>query len=329
MLLEQANPARLELGRRTGFGAPVLTALVIGAFSLSPLLAPGPVSVARAAFALFLAAFALALAVIARPRERSLRIALDAGVIDLGARTTPLGRARFITLGSGGSTLEASVRTRYRAEIALDGDDRVVLLEDPDPARVLSDLRRVLSYWPIPVTTGWGLPLGAEPWLPAAVTAAPVSAGEFEAHGRPYEAELGAGLSVLGGAAVVGTAMALMHGSRLANDKPTALLSYALSALLLGFIVVLGALMVSDRLTLRVQADSVTLVRTALGVVWRRRVVPTTNVRGLYAVGLIPNEPRHLLVCTEQGIEAFPVVGEAATRMANHFATSKSEPARG
>lgn len=321
MQLRYASPARLEFRKRGSWGAPVITAILLGLFALTPLLAPGPVTSSRAAFALLLGLVALALVLLARPRERNVRIALDAGVIEAADQSFPLARARAIALTSGGSTLEAAPFARYRAELVIDGGERLVVLESADPARVLRDLGRTLGYLPLPVTPGWGLGVGAEPWRRHPPPARRELGAPIEERGRPGESELGAGLCVLGGAVVVGTVMALLHNARFQRGEASAWLSYLLSALLLGFIVLLGCFMVSDRVSARLQGAELVIERRALGIVWSRLCVPAPRLGAVHAVGLVPGEPRHLLV--EAGDELFSIafVGEGATRLAARIAS--------
>lgn len=320
MRLRHASPARLEFRKRGSWGAPVVTGLLFALFAFTPLLAPGPVTAARAAFAVALGAVAVGLTLLAWPRERNLRVALDSGVIDADDRSVPTRRARGVVLSSGGSTLEAAPFARYRVELVLDGGDRLLLLEDSDPARVLADLRRTLAHWSLPVTSGWGLAPGAEPWRARAANVAGAPATPVAERARPAESELGGGICVLGGAVVVGTAMALMHGTRIARGEPSAVLSYVLSGLLLGFIVVLGAFLVSDRVTARLEASGLVIERRALGISWSRRAVPAERLSAVYAVGLVPGEPRHLLIETADELFSVAFVGDGATRLATHVA---------
>lgn len=315
MLLRHASPARLELRTRGSWGAPLLSAALFFGFGLSVLLAPGPVTASRAAFAALLAAVAATLGVWARPRERSVRVALDAGVVEAGERSFPLTRVRAIALGSGGSTLEAAPFPRYRAELLLDDGSTLVVLDDGDPSRVLRDLRSMLAHWQVPVTSGWGLPLGAEPWRSQSKQS-PVIASNVEERARPREGELGAGICVLGGALVVGTAMALMHGARISRGEPSSVLSYALSGSLLGFILLLGVFMVTDRVTARLSEHELRVERRALGIHWSRLTVPVERLGGVWAVGLVPGEPRHLVVDRDGELLTLAFYGEAAARFA-------------
>ncbi len=316
MLLHTATPARLEFRRRGAWSASLLAAAVIGAFALTPVLAPGPVTGARAAFAALLAATALVLGARARPRDRYVRITLDAGVIDDGARSLPLAAARTWVLSSGGSTLEAAAFARYRAELLIEGGDRVVLIESPDPSVVIRELRRALAYLPLPVTPGWGLRAGSEPWRARRHRKSEPTDAAVSERGRPLEGELGTAICVIGGAVVVGTALALMHGARIGRGEPTALLSYALSASLFGFILGVGLFMLTDRVSATLGPRELVVERRALGIRWRRVVVPSERLYGVHAVGLVPNEARHLLIDAADGLEAIALVGEAAARFA-------------
>lgn len=316
MVLVSASPARLELRRRAGFQAPLLTAALFGLFALSPLVAPGPVTARRAAFALALALVAVGLGALARIREKNIQILLDAGVIEAGERTIPLARARGLALTSGGSTLEASAFTRYRAELTLDGGERLVVLEGPDPARVLADLRELLVYLPLPVTPGWDLPPGIEPWQKQSAAEPHAAEATVEERGRPGESELGAGICVLGGALIIATAMGLMHGARISRGDATSFFSYLLSAVLLGFVLVLGVFMVTDRVTARLEPDGLTVVRRALGITWSRWQVPSRDLRGLFATGLVPGEPRHLVVESSERLFSIRFFGPGAARFA-------------
>lgn len=329
MLLHTATPARLEFRRRGAWSATILAAAVIGLFALTPVLAPGPVTAARAAFAALLGATALVLGASARPRDRYVRLTLDAGVIDTGARSLPLASARGWVLGSAGSTLEGAAFTRYRAELRFEGGDRLVLIESPDPSVVLRELRRAHAYLPLPVTPGWGLESGSEPWRPHRPRISRSIEDAVSERARPYEGELGAGLCVIGGAVVVGTAMALMHGARIGRGEPTAFLSYALSASLFGFILLVGLFMLSDRVSATLARDQLVVERRALGIRWRRYAVPIDQVCCVHAVGLVPNEPRHLVIETEASVVALAFSGEAASRFAARASGANSPPPGG
>lgn len=315
MVLCHASPARLEIRRSGGFGATVLSAIALGAFALAPLLSGGAVTSGRALLAFVLGLVAGLLAIVARPRARGLRILLDAGVIDDDQGTArALARARGITLTSGGSTLEHAARARYRAELELDAGERLVLLEDPDPARVLADLRRVLGYVNLPVRPGWGLGDDRTPWrtAPPRRTETP----RVSIRGKPQEAERGAGICVAGGALVIGTAMGIMHVARIRSGADTSLLSWVLSLSLFGFVVVLAAFLLSDVVVVEIGPDRLRVERHALGLTLSRFEVAAAEIRGATAVGLVPGEPRHLVLETRAGFRSFSLVGEAATRAA-------------
>lgn len=314
MLLDIATPVRLEFRKRGSWSSLVLIGAVAAVFALIPLLAPGPMTLARAGVAATLGMTAALLIARARPRDRSVRLALDAGVISIGERNVPLSSARGFALSSGGSTQEAAPFACYRVELVLDGGERVVLLEHASPARVLSDLRRALGYFPLTVTSGWGLPPGAEPWLKRERAA--IGVEPFRERGRPHDGELGGGICVLGGALVVGTAMGLMHGARIRRGDSTDLLSYGLSASLLAFILIVGLFMVTDRVTAALEGGRLVIERRAVGVRWRRLEVPADRLVGVWAVGLVAGEPRHLLIATVDGLTAVPFLGEGATRVA-------------
>lgn len=314
MFLDTATPARLEFRKPGTFSSLVLIGGLLGLFALSPLLAPGPMTSARAVAAALLGLTSALLIARAWPRERRVRVALDAGVIQSGDRTLPLASARSWALSSGGSTFEAAPFVSYRAELVLEGGERLVLIEDADPARVLSDLRRALGYLPLAVFSGWGLSPGAKPWLPRERVA--VGDRTVSERGRPRDSELGAGLCVLGGAVVVGVAMGLMHLARIRRGAPTDLLSYALSGSLLAFIVVLGLFMVTDRVTAVLEGGRLVVERRALGVRFRRLEIAAQQLHGLWAVGLVPGEPRHLLIATADGLCAVRFFGEGAARAA-------------
>src|SRR5258707_151624 len=127
MVLVAANPARLEFSRRSSLGASLFTSVWFVVLAALPLLAPGRITGARGLFSLVLFLIAGAFYAYGRPRARAVRIELDRGRIDFGSTSVPLAGAHFVALSTGGSPRDSAFRTRYRAELVLEGGERVIL----------------------------------------------------------------------------------------------------------------------------------------------------------------------------------------------------------
>ena len=314
MVLRYASPARLELSKRTSVRAPLLSALALLGMALASLLAPGGLTPSRGAFVAFLVGVSLLLLASSLPRRSGIRISLDTGLFEHEARRTPLGRVRFLALTTAGDALDRTPRARYRVEASFDDGEQVVLLERADPARVLADLRTLLGHWSVPLRRGWGLPETAEPWRESGpALSKPVT--PLSVSGRPHESELGAGLCTLGGGLVIGTAMTVMHLSRIRRGELTDALSFALSGITLSLVLLIAAFLLTDRVVAETRAGELVLTRRALGLALSTRRVPLERLRGVYAVGMSAASPHHLLVDDGQ-LFSVRFAGDGAERFA-------------
>lgn len=316
MVLAHASPTRLVFWSKRSIGPTVLTGVVLLVAGSLPLLDAGPMTPVRALTAAAIYAAALTLIFIGRRHTDQIVVALDRGTLEVGGRSTPLTRVRFVSLSSTGSTEEKAARSRYRAELVLEEAKRVVLLERADPAGVLLDLRRTLALWPLPVRTGWGLPDHAEPWKSGGQPRALSTSDRHVEGGVPFVNERGAGMCILGGAIVVGVAMGLMHGARVQRGDPTGLLSWVLSATAVAIMLGLAVFFLTDRVEARLEQGTLVIDRRAFGL---RRTLSTLGageVFGVYAVGVDPDVPQHLLLDAGSALRAFPLAGEPARRFA-------------
>jgi len=312
MVLTHASPSRLVFTRKRSLGATVLSAGALAVMGSLPLLAPGPMTSGRAALVLSLFAISALLILLDYRRTERISVALERGAIETSQRSLPLSQARFIALSSTGSTHERAARGRYRAELVMDGSERVILIERVDPAQVLADLRRVLRHWSLPVRSGWGLPETADPWREREATPARAPSEIVTGSGQPFASERGAGWCVLGGFIVIGTAVSLMHGARIRKGADTSALSWTLTTTLLVVVLALSLFLLSDRVVARADSDGLLLERRAFGLRLHGQALPWSRLRGVWAVGVDPNVPQHLLMDLGTELLAFPFAGEAA-----------------
>lgn len=334
MVLAHASPTRLVFWSKRSIGPTVLTGLVLLVAGSLPLLDAGPMTPVRALTAAAIYAVALALIFIGRRHTEQVVVALDRGTLEIEGKSVPLTRARFVSLSSTGSTEEKAARSRYRAELVLEEAKRIVLLERADPAGVLLDLRRTLALWPLPVRSGWGLPDHAEPWKSGAPPRALESSQRQVEGGAPFVNERGAGVCILGGAVVVGVAMGLMHGARVQRGDPTGILSWVLSATTLAIMLGLALFFLTDRIEARLEDGKLVIDRLAFGLRRRLSSLSASEVTGVYAVGVDPDVPQHLLLDAGSALRAFPLAGEPARRFARALGRrsftdpAESRPAR-
>jgi hypothetical protein len=322
MILRQASAERLEVMKQTSVKAPWFIALSFGLLGLTPLFAGGVPTLPRIAMSAALFCACAALVAFSRPRAEILSVDLVKRTIEGKDGSIALDQAKRYSLEAGGRASEDEApRNRYRVELVLEDDRRITWLERSDPARVLGDLRTALRYLPLPVSEGWGLPAGAEPWR-TGKKSEPKQLAALSVKGRPHQHELGAAICAIGGVLVIGTVVTLSHGARLERGAHISGLSWTLSGLLLALVALIAGFLLTDRVIVRTSAGALSVERRAFGFRLAQRSIPLASVRGAYAVGPDPAEPLHVLIDAEDEIAAIPLVGEPARRVAKALSPS-------
>jgi hypothetical protein len=143
--------------------APLAVTPVIFALSIVPWLGPAPLSAERIFTALALLAAGVTLLAVSLPRRRRIELSPRAGELRVAERTHVLGGSPRWCLDVFADPSEPH-GFRYAARLAASPSQGWQLIQDSEPARVLSGLRRALRAWPLPVTSGWNLPQTARPW---------------------------------------------------------------------------------------------------------------------------------------------------------------------
>jgi len=316
MVLERASADELSFcGRRRSPRPLAIAAGVFIVMALLPLLAPGPLTPLRAFGAVLL--FMLSSTLIARNWVRAKRVTIELrGPAQLvgahGARRSIDQALRYALVDADDP---AAPGARYGVDLMFANGAVERLLEGPDPARVLADLQRAREFLALPVSRGWGLPLGAEPWelAPNAtreghhLVALDVSCDRWPRQ-RP------AGLTVIVGAMVIGILMAVMLIARVRRGNDVSVLSLALSLGTIGTLLAAGAAVGTARSRVRANGDLV-VDEVTLGIPKRRRAVPRRAVLRAHQVGPSGSPTHHVLLETTQGPIAIACTGSDALRL--------------
>ena len=256
MRVRAASPERITTAAGPLSG-PVLASVPLAALAGVPLLADATAVSVVASCALFLLAMTCLLLgrvcparVDVFPRRRQLkrrrrRVSFDE------VKSLSLTAA----LGSPAESYEVRVRLR-------DGTDWL-LLSGLDPARVLSDLRRVVRLTGLAVERGWGMPTDACPWLepPAEATAhAPHrDLGRVPLHWRTQSSQRLVALSVLIAAILTAAIVTVFVAVRLVEGKGVGALSLALGSALVLALLGVSAVVALERVEL--EGDDTLVVR--------------------------------------------------------------------
>jgi hypothetical protein len=181
---------------------------------------------------------------------------------------------------------------------------------------VLSDLGAVLEQVDLPVRGGWCMPKGVEPWRRPERPAGRRSSGRtLSLRAEPLPSQRRAAIAVLGGAIFTTIAMSVMFGARVRRGDAVAPLSWALAIGTIALLYVIGIFIASDHLAIRSDGDLVRIERRAFGRVRTAREIRRGDVIAAYTVGPAPDDPRHVLVETHEGVVSVPAAGDSASTL--------------
>ncbi len=312
MVLVSADAESLVFNR---VGRPRAAWLVAFAFVLMAVMTvalPGIATPFRVPTAIALALIALGLFALGRRQRQEVTVSLTDGVIDNGTSTLLVANARRFILRTS-SPSERSPHSRYQAAVEFEGGERLVLLESSRPARALTDLRRVLDRWKLPVTLGWGLgETHAPPWVDGTSGHAPPGIDvSLRPHPRQKRSARTLAVSVMCVAAVI----ALLDGLRSRRGETTSAFSYALPTVALGVFALIAAMVATDRVALSIAGQTLNVSRKILGVRFTSRVTPCPGISGAWYVATSGPDLAHLVLSTDGQLLDIPVAGEDPEEM--------------
>jgi hypothetical protein len=317
MVLERASADELSFcGRRRSPRPLAIAGAVFGIMALLPLLAPGPLTLLRTFGAILI--FTLSSTFVARSWARTKRVTVELS-----------GRRELVGASGAHRSIDQALRyalvdaddpaapgARYGVDLMFANGAVERLLEGPEPGRVLADLQRAREFLSLPVSRGWGLPLGAEPWeLPAPKAMRDETRlGALDVSCDRWPGQRAAGLTVVVGALVIGILMAVMLIARVRRGNDVSALSLALSLGTIGTLLTAGAAVGTARS--RVRANGQILVdEVTLGVAKRRIAVPRSAVVRAYQIGPTATPTHHVLLETTHGPLAIACTGADASRL--------------
>jgi hypothetical protein len=317
--VRRATRETLEVEGRTRTRSLALGAAAFAALAALPVITPGALTSGRLIGAAALATLALALALWSRPRRRRFVVHLPEQLLrEQGRPDISLRAARAVHLTGAGARSSTTAHECYRAELELPDGSRELLFESNEPAAVLRDVQAFVDCWPLPVRPGWGLPSDFEL---SSTRAAPepaldVSVTDLELVTPVHASEKAAGITVLVGSVATAVIMSLIYSRHLQRGNPGSVLSVALGAGTVAMLLLIAAVLLTDRLHVRVARDRITLRRQVLG--WPRTVtsVERPHLAGIWSVSPAGADPQHLLLRTERSFESVRCVGDASRRLA-------------
>lgn len=316
MVLSQVSRERLEFYGRTRVRAPLLVGVALAVMAVLPWLTSEPVFPWRALASVLLGAAAAWLIAASVPRRERLVIDLVDNVLRRGDDALPLSRVRSVRLRTTGPVEDDSPVLRYRADLVLNDARQQRLLERPDPAGVLADLRQVLKVLQWPVESGWGLPANAAPWTePGAGGGSGLATrAEIDFRAPRFESQRAAAATVLGSGVFTCIAMTVMMLNERRRGGHVAPLSVALAASAIGLVLLVGMALATEHVRVR-KASELSIEQHVLGFAWRRFKLSPSSVRAVYLVGPDTASPRHLLFDAENRLFAVRCAGPAALKL--------------
>jgi hypothetical protein len=304
MRLRATEPDRLRFFSSARGGSLVFIGVAIALIGSIALFAPGPMTVMRAATAF---AFAVLSGSLIVPSVRASQAAeLDVSRRDLvyGARRVPLGKTPRLRL-SGQVGDVRRLRPAYGASLVVDGES-FQLLDDVDPAAVLEGVRAIVRVLPMEVEPAWGLPAEAiaeqRPAVPAASRGDLVLSGPLGANRRE------AGWTVAAVGALIAFMMARSIYVRVTGGTPATLVGYLAPIAVTCSIGLTAALVLTSRTTIRLDGR-LGWERSALGISFRRRSIPISELRGIHSVGPVPEQKLHVLFDCGREVVSLPCPG--------------------
>jgi hypothetical protein len=205
----------------------------------------------------------------------------------------------------------------YTVELVT-GDETFRILEDPDPGRVLTDLRAIGRLVPIPVDPGWGL----SDWIPRVRQLPAARAGHGPSSGSFVTAHREIGWTVIGTALVIGFLMVRSVAARLAVDTPAPWVSLWVPAGVVLAMLFTGALVLTSRSSLRMEGGEVVWERSILGIALERTTIDPDRVASVQAVGPVSGHWTHVLVDCDDHVVAVPCPSGDAQDRAREIAAA-------
>ncbi len=307
MRLVRTQTDLLEFRGRDGLGAPALVggALLVGPASIA-LFADAPLTSVRILMVLVLALLALGLLRLGWARRHRVRISVKDRTIQVdGGLPSGLGDDPVLRLVAAPS-IHATGPSRYGVCLERPGNEPVLVLASSDPARALDDasvVRRVLA---VPVSTGWGLPATAPPWVDVrrnvpSENEAPPNPGHSTEPPSPRRIAT----MLLVGSAVVGLLLANEFSTRIALGDTASRMSIILPVLATGMLLLVAAGFGTSEIRVRAR-DDLSCERRIWGVRYARRSIPFRAIHRAYFVTPSQAPPSHILLDTDDGAVAFP-----------------------
>jgi hypothetical protein len=324
VLIESVSPSELSVSRREGLRSPAFVGLGFLVFAAMPWAEPR-VTASRIAASVVFLLVALALFFRGRPRRVTKRFDLSRKLLIDGKRERPWSDAELVLSGGESDTAE-DLEPRYRAELVYRPDDRVVVLQDVDPSKVLRDAATLADALGLPLQPGWGLDrkrldglLGSSEGndLGARSAVEPTPASELSERSIevfPYPVQREVTTAVALGGVGIALIAGLLVGARLERGEPVAPISWGLSLLLVACIFMVALTLRTLRLRIK-SNSSIRISRHCLGMRTREFALERKGLRGADCVSPNGAEPLHVVLSTESGLHAFPVPGPQAERV--------------
>ena len=317
--LAAASPTELRFAGWWPARAPLVLSPVWLALASLTWLAPSPSDGGRVLVSLL--CLGVALGLIARGRPRRVEVRVQPNELQLtwaGGTVEALpAAARWLLVVE---QAPEAPQPRYAA-VLVHGEQRWPLLVSEDPARLLRELRTVLSHWPGEVAQEWGLPSSVQPWVfrPAAPPAEPGAPGErLVLRGWRAAAGLRWVLGVMTGLVLLDLAFLLVTAS--GHVPAVHPLGLALPALMASCLITIAA-SVATRHPRLVVGPQLAVEQRVLGLRGARQQVPSNAVRGVYPLAT-RGSAQHLLIDSSEGPLALLVRAREAAQVREELARS-------
>ncbi|HET9953397.1 MAG TPA: hypothetical protein VFQ61_02775 [Polyangiaceae bacterium] len=184
-------------------------------------------------------------------------------------------------------------------------EQRRLLLEHPDPARVLADLQRFQNEF--------GLPLDGPSWLPKSPNPAErqprALPGEEVGQYWPYQTR--AAYAVLGSALFI----LAVFGFSVRAEQELSPLSLVLPLATSATTALVGWFLLGLQMSVRVSAERLAFFTHAWGISWQSAEFAMQDLRAVRAVGHAGFAPQHLLIETQHGSRALRLSEELLDRV--------------
>lgn len=310
MRLVRADSDTLLASGRTRLGPTALSAFLVAAAAVVPLLGPQPLTLPRALTSLGLAVAAVLLGRASVQAARRVGIDLRTGRLESSGASRPKDRLRAVALTSSDPTFNEGLRPRYRAELVFDDGARWIILERDEPAGVLRDLAELRKALSVPVVRGWGLDDDAIRMLLAEhePSAGHFEPGSIEAPGGAISARLGSAHVItaltFSIALAVGTLLVLV-AARHERGEFVGPFSILLVGVAIAIMLTILAVHALHRVTVRANAE-IRLERSIGPFKRFERTFRRRAVHAAFVTGAELDRVQHLLLSTDEGPVALP-----------------------